>query len=162
LLTDEAHCGQCGFPCELGDTCTAGLCIPDYEWANWPVPTFADSNYTTTNDTVTDRTTGLVWQRNVPSSYYKWANAKDYCAGLTLGGMVGWRLPTRIELLSIADVTCSSPAIDPNAFPGTPSEIFWSSSLQAGFADVAWVVSFGFGYSDYGATSNSSRVRCVR
>ncbi|MEI7894520.1 MAG: DUF1566 domain-containing protein [Myxococcales bacterium] len=114
------------------------------------------------NGTVTDNVTGLVWEKNVNSSNFSWADAKAYCAGLpTAGG--GWRLPSRMELVSIVDLTKSNPAIDTTAFPNTPSQAFWSASAWAGSSSGAWNVLFydgttGFGYD----VSTKLWVRCVR
>lgn len=121
--------------------------------------------------TVTDTSTGLVWQRDgsgsrpncTQSPLCTWPEAKAYCAGLTLDGS-GWRLPTLDELESIVDLTVASPGptIDQTAFPSTPTAWFWTSSPYAGPPAGAWAVAFNFGYSSSTDTDNNLRVRCVR
>ena len=71
--------------------------------------------------TVQDKVTGLLWQKAIDATTQKlvWQDAKSYCAALPLAGHT-WRLPTRIELLSIVDFTRVGPAIDSKAFPGVP------------------------------------------
>jgi hypothetical protein len=142
-------------------------------WAMWrmPNPPTADlpnpASYTDLADgTVRDEVTCLVWQHDVPAGTFSWMEANDYCNGLSLAGR-GWRLPSRIELVSLVDFTRAAPGptIDTVAFPNTPSEEFWSSSLVAATAagtSFAWYV-----YFSSGATSNyelfvRGRVRCVR
>jgi hypothetical protein len=134
------------------------------DWATWPLPPQAPTNYSinggSATGTVTDNVTGLVWQRE--ATYYVWASAQTYCAGLNLGGAsVGtWRLPTSIELLSLVDDTQYGPAINRTAFPNTQSSSFWSWSPYVYYSGYAWDVAFydGRGYYD---TSNGSYVRCV-
>jgi formylglycine-generating enzyme required for sulfatase activity len=126
----------------------------------------ADANapagrYTTSGGTVYDTKTKLTWQQTVPSGTYTWAGAKAYCAGLNLGGS-GWRLPTAKELQTIVDDSRTNPAIDPTAFPSTPSDYFWSSSPLAGSSSNAWFVLFGYGSTDYYVVSFTYSVRCVR
>ena len=120
--------------------------------------------YTISQDTVRDNRTGLLWQRTVPSSGYAWDPAKTTCAGLNLGGFAtGWRLPTYKELLSIVDRRATNPMIDRTAFPCTPGDSFWSSTVHPNNPTFAWVVSFQSGgtyISSFGYTS--PRVRCVR
>jgi hypothetical protein len=120
---------------------------------------------------VYDTLTKLSWQRELPSSYSPSCaagtdctaeEAKTYCSKLSLGGMTGWRLPTRAELLTIADRTETDPAIDREAFPGTPSDWFWTSSPRAGSSGNVWHVYFDSGSSYYNGTSYANRVRCVR
>ncbi|MBI5479639.1 MAG: DUF1566 domain-containing protein [Deltaproteobacteria bacterium] len=92
---------------------------------------------------------------------YDWDQAKAYCAGLvTDGGVAGWRLPTRIELVSIVDYWRDNPAIDPVAFPSTPSDFFWSSSPYVNAPPLGWGVGFADGTAWY--SGPSARVRCVR
>jgi hypothetical protein len=111
---------------------------------------------------VADTRTGLTWQRTVPVSTYTWNQAVAYCP--TLG--TGWRTPSIKELMTIVDFTKAMPAIDVAAFPGTPSERFWSSSMWVGAASSAWNVDFSEGKtksSDAGSQLTfANRVRCVR
>jgi hypothetical protein len=125
--------------------------------------------YTMNYATVIDTITNLTWQRTVPSEVYTWDAAKNYCTGLSLGGIGagGWRLPRKLELESLVNDESNSSAIDTTAFPNTPSNYFWSSSPSAATADYAWYVDFssGSGVSGGGSrvdnTSKSYPVRCV-
>jgi len=117
--------------------------------------------YTIANETVYDTKTELTWQQAVPSTKYTWADAKTYCAGLNLAS-TGWRLPTAKELQTIVDESRTNPSIDPNAFPSTPSDHFWSSSPARGSSSYAWYVHFSLGNTSSNGVSNTYYVRCVR
>jgi len=120
--------------------------------------------------TVTDSVTDLMWQQT-PSSggasfpTFTWANAAAYCTSISLGGYTDWRLPTLIELASLADydVAFPGPTINATAFPSTPGNTFWSATPYAGASGAARGFNFG---GDVGATSGSTTVstyvRCVR
>jgi hypothetical protein len=71
-------------------------------------------------------------------------------------------LPTLIELESIVNYGRSAPAIDTTAFPNTPSNYFWSSSLPANNPSAAWVVAFYLGHTNSSPMPTANRVRCVR
>jgi hypothetical protein len=108
---------------------------------------------------VQDAITGLTWQRNVVKQQ-AWSEALTFCP--TLG--VGWRLPSPAELETIVDQTKQSPAIDADAFPGTPikNSYFWTSWPQAGMSGNAWYVAFMHGHSDIEPVTSLYYVRCVR
>ena len=122
--------------------------------------------YQTTSATVYDTKTRLTWQRPAAlSPTATWADAKTFCSLVvgTLVGGTGWRLPTLKELLTIVDYSqATAPIIDQSAFPGTPSERFWSSSPLAGSSSSAWSVYFYSGCPYQSAVSNLNYVRCVR
>lgn len=106
--------------------------------------------------TVFDAVTKLTWQRDGSHPETDPVMASNYCSML-LGG--GWRLPTRIELVSIIDFTRSGPAIDP-IFANTQKADYWSSSVYADDSGANyWVVSFDDGSVKSGG---GSYVRCVR
>ncbi|MFA7607548.1 MAG: DUF1566 domain-containing protein [Rhodocyclaceae bacterium] len=89
--------------------------------------------------------------------YVQDVNAANLC------GATDWRMPTVKELVGIADLGRSNPAIDPDYFPNTPSSIVWSGSPSAGYSGYAWGVYFGSGYADNGSLrSNGNHVRLVR
>jgi hypothetical protein len=141
-------------------------------WAEWPMPNSQVdvsagapnlASYTDNgNGTVTDNVTGLMWQQVVAPGTYTWAQAKAYCPTLTLAGKSDWRLPTRIELVSLVDFGQSNPAINTTYFPSTSSDWFWSSSPLAGSSSSAWIVYFYRGLTVDGDVSNAILVRCVR
>ncbi|MFM2420740.1 MAG: hypothetical protein RL385_5463 [Pseudomonadota bacterium] len=108
--------------------------------------------------TVTDTRTGLIWKSAVSPSALTWEAAKSFCAGL--GG--GFRLPGLKELLTLVDPTRANPCIDQSAFPGTPSDYFWTASPDVDSSGNAWVVGFYDGTSSSHGISVPNRVRCVR
>jgi hypothetical protein len=68
--------------------------------------------------TVTDQSTGLMWQQADDGTVRNWLVSLDYAENLTLAGHDDWRLPNAHELQSIVDYSRSvqssgSPAIDP-------------------------------------------------
>lgn len=110
--------------------------------------------FTNNNDgTVTHGKTGLVWMRcaigqrqsgdscvGTPKDYSVW----DDAAILTteFAGKNDWRLPTITELQSIVDRKNYQPTINNLIFPGTPTGMFWSSTVSALNSSSAWYVSF--------------------
>jgi hypothetical protein len=135
-------------------------------WASWavPGPETPASYRNLGNGTVRDNVTKLVWQRDPAPDTYTFAQAKAYCAGLSLDGR-GWHLPTRVELTSIVDHARSGPAINTKAFPGTPAQFFWTSTAWAVTKTPlrAWIINFYEGLASNGAFQDGEfRVRCVR
>ncbi len=142
---------------------------PPARWATWPIPNFASSGLphpesydVSVAGTVLDRVTGLMWQRAVDPGNMTFDDANAKCDRLQLGGYRDWRLPSRIELVSILDLAETQPSIDRGAFPGTPSEWFWSSSVAAASPTAAWYVYFYFGYPKTDERRSRFRARCVR
>jgi hypothetical protein len=141
-------------------------------WALWPMPNAASSglphpaNYDASSPgVVLDKVTGLIWQASAPAGTYAWSGAQAYCAGLVLAGFKDWRLPARIELISIVDYSVAKPGpvIDTVAFPGAPNTLFWSASTQAGYGTTrAWYVEFDNGFAFTDSTNTAYGVRCVR
>jgi Protein of unknown function (DUF1566) len=138
-------------------------------WARWPMPNARlpglpnpRSYDTQTDGVVIDRITGLMWQRRLADTFMTQQKAQRQCDDLTLAGHDDWRLPSRIELVTLLDTTRIQPSIDVDAFPGTPSDWFWTSSPAADDRAAAWYVYFYFGYPKTDEISNSFSVRCVR
>jgi len=165
--------------CASGSVCEriAPSC-EDPNWAEWPMPnglvdvaTGAPNgdSYTSNGDgTVTDNVTKLMWQQAASAAAMTQATAAAYCQTVTSGGHTDWRLPTLIELISLVDVSTSSPSINGTFFPGTPSSAFWTSTTYAAAgayglpATTLWQVHFADG-SALGASTSASRfARCVR
>ena len=87
--------------------------------------------------------------------------ATTYCTALRLGGHEDWRVPTRKELVGLAEYGQTSPAMN-SAFQNVASNNYWSSTTYAGNASNAWYVDFYDGHQYTRSKSNSYYVRCVR
>ncbi|MFC1856590.1 DUF1566 domain-containing protein [Thermodesulfobacteriota bacterium] len=114
--------------------------------------------------TVTDTTTGLMWQQVTETYTMNWQNALSYCEALDLGGYTDWRLPNIKELASLADLNRYGPAIDTDYFPDTfeVTEHYWSSTTFAYTTDGAWLGYFGDGDDNNQVKSGSYYVCAVR
>jgi hypothetical protein len=170
LLTCNPACSSSATCCDgSGESCD-GTLLPSGDGTN-------TGQFAVSADglTVTDTITGLVWQRDGSGTQTgcsgsltcTWAQAKAYCASLTLGGLSGWRLPAVMELrtildLTVMDFTGAKSTIDVAAFPNTPSGYFWTSTPYAGSSGNVWVVDFYEGLSNYNVVDNNYGVRCVR
>jgi hypothetical protein len=127
--------------------------------------------YAADDQIVRDTITGLTWQRDVVSerpgcsgSYgaCTWSEAQAYCASLTLGGLTEWRLPGRMELLTIVDYSKASPAADSKVFPMTPDNLdFWTSTPDNDNPGWTWGVSFAAGAPSSSDRTVYKKVRCV-
>ncbi|HRI70791.1 MAG TPA: DUF1566 domain-containing protein [Polyangium sp.] len=157
--------GGGGSSSSTGGSSSGGMSGP---WISWPMPNpvSAQLDYPASyslvgTDIVVDEVTKLQWQRTVNNQSYTWDEALAYCNGLVYGGHDDWRLPWRIELVSLIDYTRSSPAIDP-IFPNAPSDAFWTATPWAADANNAWIVYFVDGDTYYTNTIETHAVRCVR
>jgi len=167
--------GSAGTSGAGGASAACGAPPTEFIYARWPMPNPASSglpnpaSYTDNGDgTVTDNVTKLVWQKAVTSTQaYAWCDAINYCAALTLAGRT-WRLPTRIELLSLVDFTRTGPAISTTAFPGVPGGKYhwtaspWVVSQIATKPQYSWIVNFSEGLtSNAGDRTAAEYARCV-
>jgi Protein of unknown function (DUF1566) len=129
--------------------------------------------------TVLDQVTNLTWESS-GSHVNSYEDAERYCLRLAQSTKLPWRVPTRIELVSLIDWT-RVPTFDVDAFAYDPADAsvgqstgtYWTSSLavppQGGLlpADASsdswpwhWTVSFVTGLVEQQTPANS--VRCVR
>lgn len=118
-------------------------------------PSFQDNG----DNSTTDLTTGLMWQKTDSMEELQWENASAYCDNLTLAGYNDWRLPDINELRSIINYTGSSPYIDTTYF-STSSSSYWSSTTYSSYS--AWSADFDSGVDSQNTSYNNSYVRCVR
>jgi hypothetical protein len=154
-------------------------------WATWPMPNAPSSGLphpqsydTSVAGIAADLVTGLTWQR----AFYEVAQqdadggavdaAQAYCQGLELGDQSDWRVPSRIELVSLLDFT-AAPAENASVFPST-GDTFLSSSVhdatigvgtvwqgtvpEGVLAGVVYLVPFMGAFDNGGPLA----VRCVR
>lgn len=111
--------------------------------------------------TVTDETTGLVWQGEAPVQRMTWEEAIAYCAGLNVSGHGDWRLPNIKELRSLCDDAAARPL--PEAlFPGSGGGSAWTSTSENNRLDRAWHVNLDTGLVTHAVKSERLYVRAVR
>jgi hypothetical protein len=120
--------------------------------------------------TIEDAKTKLIWERRVGTTAVKFDAAVVHCNDMD---GTGWRLPTAKELLTLVDeqplgiyvgTEVVYPAIDANAFPGTPRSNFWSATRHFSGAEESVVVDFSTGRTKLLTADlvNVAYVRCVR
>jgi hypothetical protein len=150
-------------------------CVParcgTHSVACWPMPNSPGSglpnvaSYTDMGDgVVRDNRTCLEWQQSpTTSTAHTWTAAKGYCEQQPyLGGGVGWRLPTRIELISIVNYSRTDPSIIASIFPGTLQTTYWTSSAYPGGVPSGFTVSFHDGTVSGVDQAAMYLARCVR
>lgn len=122
-------------------------------WAHWNMPNYTTDadvphkpTYVVTGDTVQDSVTPIVWKQTiVPGGDVSYAAAEAACNKLGTPG--DWRLPKRIELVTLLAYDREAPYIDPDKFD-VANRTIWTSSEVRPFDPAApqyWVVNFGSG-----------------
>ena len=144
-------------------------------WAAWPMPNYdagtpidnSPMGYDPiANQGFEDRITGLVWRHPMPTSeLVSYQKALEICSG-------EWRLPSRIELVTLLDLGQSGAKIDPvfKVDAGTVQGAYWTfSEVRSVFREFGsdgerkhWVVDFGTGGLDKRDEGGQAAVRCVK
>ncbi|MBV5349871.1 DUF1566 domain-containing protein, partial [bacterium] len=117
----------------------------------WPSPRFTDNSSTTTTDlTMTDNLTGLIWTKsgNLAGVAKTWQGALDYIKTLNTSSYLGhtdWRLPNRNELQSLINLQYESQAgwLQNQGFNTVVEGEYWSSSTSVQTNNnygIAWEV----------------------
>jgi Protein of unknown function (DUF1566) len=119
-----------------------------------------------TSDRVTDRRTGLVWQRTADTALRSFTDASAICQRL------GMSLPSLRELLSLVDAGRRTPALAPDVFPTPGRNAMWTrtpvpSASSPGALGAVYAVSFedgGYFSAPLAASSGSLTYayRCVQ
>ena len=160
----------------------------EHRFAEWPMsdtfdPAKAKPSFSATELIVTDNVTQLRWQRVLPDIYpgctakynfvgrdravgsgCTWEQAQKYCGDPELAKALGggaWRVPTKIELESILDlsrVNTVHPLLDT-----FPIDKMWTANPYPNphGLKLAWAVDFMEGWTGPTARYSGGRVRCV-
>jgi hypothetical protein len=158
-------------------TCQPATC-GSHKWACWKMPTPASETDAPNhqsyadlgNGAVLDNITCLVWEKSNIATQGDWQANSDRCAALAASNWAGfndWRLPTRIEMASIVDVTrgnkgfASIFTINGGSF--ATGSYWYETIMGINNANLAWT------YGGNGLTSNAMPLttatqvsRCVR
>ncbi len=123
------------------------------------------------NGTVTDGSSGLMWQKEDDNVKRQWADAVSCCRGLGLAGYSDWRLPDVNDLLSLIPAgDYTAPTINETYFPNTDSKSYWSAreGRMTGPGQIAedpakaLFVTFDLGIPLTFNKTGTCHVRCVR
>ena len=97
--------------------------------------------YKDDNGKILDGMTGLIWQKNSPTSIFTWYDSTSFCDNLILGENLKWRLPTitELETLIVSYYPKYYPKIDNTFFPNTKTDKQYWSSTDTGFSGVLGV-----------------------
>jgi hypothetical protein len=119
-----------------------------------------EASYEVEQDLVTDLVTGLVWEAAPSPEPMGWEDAKARCAALELGGRDDFRLPGRIELVTLLDF--DELPIIASAFENVVPDYHFSSSPAPVGEGSAYSVYFGAGETTIASSSPGRGVaRCV-
>ncbi len=141
----------------------------DPRWPSWPLPSDAPPNasYMVANGAdgaiIVDNVTGLGWQDTVPTTERTFDEATAYCDALVYDGQSDWRLPTRIEAISIMSFqpTFDGSSVTTGAFSDVPNAMcFWTASRDPQTSTYAYALDIAT-VSPF-AMSSKCAARCVR
>lgn len=114
------------------------------------------------DDTVTDKSTKLMWAKNDSGKRMDWVEALEYAEKSTLAGHNDWRLPNSKELQSLVDYDKTTfPAINTDFFNVSVSKFespadsyfVWTNTTQGDFKWTADYISFGQAWSKKNSSS---------
>ena len=98
-------------------------------------PAYGRNDFRDNGDgTITDRATGLMWQKADSGKGMNWEQALAYAAGVKLAGHSDWRLPNAKELQSIVDYS-RAPTVTQSA---AISQLFRTTQLPDGEYPFYW------------------------
>ena len=126
-------------------------------------PWTSDNFTANPDDTVTDTTTGMIWQQDGSTTVANWGAALGYCRDSSLANQYDWRLPTLRELMSIVDysIPVPDPSINP-VFLNTAKSEYSSSTSYAADPTRILTIDFYGGSEHRFLKSSPVHVRCVR
>lgn len=132
-----------------------GLLTHEKSTCTPPTPRFSDNR----DGTITDHLTQLIWMKNAncwETLTWDEAFAKVHglntksakCKGYFTGTHLDWRMPNKLELLSLIDYKRFNPVLPlEHPFIGVQSvSIYWSSTTDAGNPANAWFMFLNFGH----------------
>lgn len=146
----------------------AGPGAEEAAWAKWPIPNPKDAGPDGSmavaklaaggSGEVVDQVTGLIWRagNEAPGTLEE---ARGTCEGIP-----GYRLPKRIELVTLLDHSMTGTLSKSDPMLGMTALPYWSSSEVRPLADPPsyWAVDFGAGTVKRVAASTVAQVRCVK
>jgi hypothetical protein len=137
-------------------------------WARWKMPNYDGGAvalpnpplYTPAGDEIVDEVTGLVWRAALVPGDFTVDQAASECAKLG-----PWRVPKRIELVTLLDFGRTSPPFIREVFNVQNVKVWTSSEVRpftGGAAQPYWTVSFDTGVVAPQPGNLVAKVLCVK
>jgi hypothetical protein len=160
-----------GYPRDMGPRGKPAQQFVRYVRGN---PAYGRNDFQDNGDgTITDRATGLTWQKTDSGKTFNWEQSLNYAENLELAGHDDWRLPNAKELQSIveynrapdaADETSRGPALAPIFQTSDPESYFWTGTThlegRPGTAGgQAVYICFGKGMGHMGPPGAGEKIR---
>lgn len=132
-------------------------------YKNWRPAKYIENQFEDRGKVVSDRATGLMWQKSGSQIYLTYEKAQEYIEQLNREGFAGhsdWRLPTIPELMSLLEIQklTNGLYIDPIFDANYYSQ--WSADKRS--SGSAWIVNFYSGRVGWVDLINDLYVRGVR
>ena len=151
--------GRCRCPSE-------DVLCPTRGYAHFPISNAEESGlpneatYAVTEGLVRDRVTALVWQRVASTEAFTFQGAREYCDALEIEGRRDFRLPGRIELVTLLDFARLPVIASP--FAAAKADYYFTSSLASFVYGSVYSVYFGAGETTIAsAEPGRALARCV-
>jgi hypothetical protein len=118
--------------------------------------------YSSTATTLTDSVTGLAWQLEPEALTKTQVDAVAYCEALALEGHEDWRLPTRLEYVTMLDEGLPGGFAVPTKIPSETTGMHWTASASGSSVNAFFVVQDDFGKVNVASSATELKARCVR
>ncbi len=130
--------------------------------APMPKPRFINNS----NGTMTDRLTGLVWEKSLDNKKYTWKQAFKRINKLNknkLGGYSDWRLPNIKELQSLISYKQKiiSTLLLQHGFLNTKRKHYWSSNTIIFHEGEKFSLAIGFAYGGISYIDRTSKIHII-
>ncbi|MBI3794433.1 MAG: DUF1566 domain-containing protein [Nitrospinae bacterium] len=162
-VLQTAHAGTCT-PAQVEKLVDKGFSkeeIKDLCGTQKPAAPAEPARFTDNKDgTVTDNTTGLMWQKKDDGHSKSWGKASEYCKGLTLAGQKDWSLPSKEELETLLSEEAKKEGRSFFAIGETFP--YWSSTPGKGNSHYALPSSLNNGIVSYYGAEGGTYARCAR
>jgi len=153
---------------ELGETIRKyNFFCKGYDWnKDFSNDTGASQNdfFDNLDGTVTDRATGLMWQKAHRPAYGRWKDAKEYISKLNAEGFCGyhdWRLPTIEECCSLFTMEQENDGLFISPL-FTNRMWVWTCDVKDASQGLVWNANFVYGSVYWIDAVNGQDIRAVR
>jgi hypothetical protein len=119
-------------------------------------------SYTSTANTISDAVTALMWQLEPEVASKTQVGAVAYCDALSLAGHDDWRLPTRLEYVTLLDQGRPNGFAVPPGVPASSTGTQWTASATGRAADNFFTVQDEQGSINVAGAATPYTARCVR